>query len=82
MREPCWPALVPADLFERVNSRIKRTVGNGTRRPRSQDGQYLFAGAIRWERAALQDESFAARHGAGARARLQLYEAGQPFHDK
>jgi tetratricopeptide (TPR) repeat protein len=41
-----------------------------------------FAGAIRWEKAALQDESFAARHGADARARLQLYEAGQPYHDK
>lgn len=45
--QPSWPALVRADLFERVNSRITKTVGNGTRRPRSQPGQYLLAGAIR-----------------------------------
>ena len=45
--EPSWPALVPADLFERVNKRITDRVGDGTRRPRSQPGQYLLAGAIR-----------------------------------
>jgi tetratricopeptide (TPR) repeat protein len=41
-----------------------------------------FAEAIRWEKAALQDESFAARDGVQARAKLQLYEAGQPYHGK
>ena len=40
-------ALVPADLFDRVNKRITNTHGNGTRRPRSQPGLYLLSGAIR-----------------------------------
>lgn len=44
--QPSWPALIPEDLFERVNKRITNTVGNGTRRPRSRPGQYLLAGAI------------------------------------
>jgi serine/threonine-protein kinase len=41
-----------------------------------------FGGAVQWEKRALEDEAFAARSGADARARLQLYEAGQPFHRK
>jgi DNA invertase Pin-like site-specific DNA recombinase len=45
--QPSWPALVEADLFERVNKRILNTHGNGTRRPRSIPGQYLLAGMIR-----------------------------------
>jgi site-specific DNA recombinase len=45
--QPSWPALVPADLFERVNKRVTNTHGNGTRRQRSQPGQYLLSGAIR-----------------------------------
>jgi hypothetical protein len=45
--QPSWPALVPADLFGRVNKRITNTHGNGTRRQRSQPGQYLLSGAIR-----------------------------------
>jgi DNA invertase Pin-like site-specific DNA recombinase len=44
--QPSWPALVPADLFERVNKRITNTHGNGTRRQRSQPGQYLEAARI------------------------------------
>lgn len=42
-----WPALVPQDLFERVNARITTTAGTGRRKPRSQPGQYVLAGAIR-----------------------------------
>lgn len=42
-----WPALVPEDLFERVNARITNNVGTGMRRPRSRPGQYLLAGSIR-----------------------------------
>src|SRR5207248_695291 len=34
-------------LWQRVNARITNTRGNGTRRPRSQPGRYLFAGTIR-----------------------------------
>ncbi len=45
--QPSWPALIPADLFERVNKRITTTVGTRTRRPRSRPGQYVLAGAIR-----------------------------------
>jgi tetratricopeptide (TPR) repeat protein len=40
-----------------------------------------FAAAVRWQKAALENESFAARSGDRARARLQLYEAGRPFHE-
>lgn len=45
--QPSWPALVPEDLFERVNKRITNTHGNGRRRQRSEPGQYLLSGAIR-----------------------------------
>ncbi|HVM13022.1 MAG TPA: recombinase family protein [Egibacteraceae bacterium] len=45
--QPSWPALIPADLFERVNKRITNTVGTRTRTPRSRPGQYVLAGAIR-----------------------------------
>jgi tetratricopeptide (TPR) repeat protein len=41
-----------------------------------------FTSAILWEKAALEDTSFAARHGAQARAKLQHYEAGQAYHNK
>jgi tetratricopeptide (TPR) repeat protein len=41
-----------------------------------------FEAAARWEKAALEDASFASRDGLRARAKLQLYEAGQPFHEK
>jgi tetratricopeptide (TPR) repeat protein len=40
-----------------------------------------FAAAVRWQKAALENESFAARSGDRARAKLQLYEAGRPFHE-
>jgi len=35
--QPSWPALVPVDLFERVNKRITNTHGNGRRRQRLAD---------------------------------------------
>src|SRR5262249_384513 len=41
-----------------------------------------FASAIRWEKTALQDSVFNARMGTEAQARLQLYEAGQAYHQK
>jgi len=41
-----------------------------------------FASAIHWEKSALENESFATRNGVQARAKLQLYEAGQPYHEK
>lgn len=43
----CWPALVPEDLFERVNLRITNTHGSARRRPRGEPGRYVLAGAIR-----------------------------------
>lgn len=45
--EPAWPALVDADLWERVNARIVNTRGPGRRRPRSIPGRYLLAGIVR-----------------------------------
>lgn len=46
--EPSWPALVPEDLFERVNERIINSRGHRTpRRPQSQPGRYVIAGLIR-----------------------------------
>ena len=45
--ELCWPALVPADLWERVNARIKNTYGSTRRRPRAQAGKYLLTGLLR-----------------------------------
>jgi tetratricopeptide (TPR) repeat protein len=41
-----------------------------------------FANAVRWEKAALEDATFAARNGEQARAKLQLYQAGQPYHQE
>ena len=45
--QPSWAPLIDRELFERVNSRIQNTHGNGTRRPRSIPGQYVLAGMIR-----------------------------------
>jgi len=42
-----WPALVPTDLWEKVNKRIKNTYGSARRRPRAQAGKYLLAGLLR-----------------------------------
>ena len=41
-----------------------------------------FAAAVRWEKAGLEDASFASRDGPRARARLQLDKTGQPCHEK
>jgi hypothetical protein len=41
-----------------------------------------FASAIRCENTALQDATFNAHMGAEVQVRLQLYEAGQAFHQK
>jgi hypothetical protein len=41
-----------------------------------------FASAIHWEKTALQDATFNAHMGAEALVRLQLYEAGQAYHQK
>ena len=45
----CWPPLVSDELWHRVNARITNTRGNRgvTRRPRSEPGRYMLAGAIR-----------------------------------
>lgn len=45
--QECWAPLVSAELWQRANARITNTRGSGTRRPRSEPGRYLFAGAIR-----------------------------------
>ena len=45
--EPSWPALVPEDLWERVNKRIKNTYGGARRRPRAEAGKYILAGLFR-----------------------------------
>jgi hypothetical protein len=45
--ELSWPALVPVDLWERVNKRIKNTYGSARRRPRAQAGKYLLTGLLR-----------------------------------
>ena len=45
--EPTWPALVDADLWERVNNRIVNTRGPDRRRPRATPGRYLLAGLVR-----------------------------------
>jgi tetratricopeptide (TPR) repeat protein len=41
-----------------------------------------FGGAIHWEKRALENDSFASRHGTAARNKLRLYESGQPFHEQ
>lgn len=47
-QERSWPALVDLDLFERVNRRITNTSGaTSTRRPRSEPGKYVLAGAVK-----------------------------------
>jgi tetratricopeptide (TPR) repeat protein len=38
-----------------------------------------FQQAIEYEKKALEDPAFAKAHGAEARKRLKLYEAGKPF---
>ncbi|HYD10374.1 MAG TPA: recombinase family protein, partial [Acidimicrobiales bacterium] len=43
----CWPPLVDEDLWQRVNARIKNTRGTQRRRPRSEPGRYVLAGAVR-----------------------------------
>lgn len=45
--ELAWPALVPVELWERVNKRIKNTYGSARRRPRAQPGKYLLTGLLR-----------------------------------
>ena len=45
--ELSWPALVPQDLWESVNKRIKNTYGSARRRPRAEAGKYLLAGLLR-----------------------------------
>lgn len=45
--QPAWPALVEADLWERVNQRITQHSGTRTRRPRSVPGKYLLSGMLR-----------------------------------
>lgn len=45
--QECWAPLVSAELWQKVNARITNTRGSATRRPRSEPGRYLFAGAIR-----------------------------------
>ena len=42
-----WPALVDADLWERVNRRIRNNVGTRARQPRSDPGKYLLSGMLR-----------------------------------
>ncbi|MGD0982190.1 MAG: recombinase family protein [Acidimicrobiales bacterium] len=44
--EPSWPAIIPADLFERVNRRITNAPRNHVRGPRTEPGKYVFSGAI------------------------------------
>jgi DNA invertase Pin-like site-specific DNA recombinase len=46
---PSWPALVEEELFERINRRITNTHDTRDRRPRSEPGKYVLAGAIRCE---------------------------------
>ena len=41
-----------------------------------------FLGAIRSERAALEDVRFAQAFGVAARERLRLYEADQAYHER
>jgi site-specific DNA recombinase len=45
----CWPPLVSDELWQRVNARITNLRGSKgvSRRPRSEPGRYLFAGAMR-----------------------------------
>src|SRR5262249_50929833 len=38
-----------------------------------------FAEAIRWQKKALEDESFATAQGSDARKRLELYKAKKPY---
>lgn len=46
--EVAWPPLVDEALFKRVNARIVNNPSTeGSRRPRSAPGRYLFAGVIR-----------------------------------
>jgi site-specific DNA recombinase len=45
--EPSWPALVPKELFDRVNARITNSPSTNVRRPKTELGKYLFSGAIR-----------------------------------
>lgn len=45
--QECWPPLVAEDLWHRVNARIKNTRGTQRRRPRSEPGRYVLAGAVR-----------------------------------
>jgi hypothetical protein len=45
--ELSWPALVPEDLWGRVNNRIKNTYGSARRRPRAEAGRYLLTGLLR-----------------------------------
>lgn len=45
--DPAWPAIVDADLWERVNARITNTRGPQRRRPRATPGTYLLAGLVR-----------------------------------
>lgn len=45
--EPAWPAIVDAELWERVNARITNTHGPERRRPRATPGTYLLAGLVR-----------------------------------
>jgi site-specific DNA recombinase len=42
-----WPPLIDVELWQRVNARITNTPTGGSRRPRSEPGQYLLAGRIR-----------------------------------
>jgi hypothetical protein len=37
-----------------------------------------FEDAVKWQEAALESAEFERAHGAGARARLQLYLEGKP----
>jgi tetratricopeptide (TPR) repeat protein len=39
-----------------------------------------FDDAVKWQEAALESAEFARAHGEGARARLQLYREGKPYH--